>query len=95
MDITRDNIRDELFAAMVPYIERLRDPEIIAATDAAKAASVIKALYEKCAASEDARFKEEVLTRYEVIDIVNRVLAPSGGTGNNSETTAPDREEMG
>lgn len=94
MDITRDNIRDELFAAMVPYIERLRDPEIIAATDAAKAASVIKALYEKCAASEDDRFKEEALARCEVIDIVNRVLAPGGGTGNNSETTAPDGEEM-
>ena len=95
MDLTRENIRDELFAAMLPYVERLRDSEVVAATDAAKAAGVIRALYEKCAAAEDAGPKEETLTRCEVIDIVNRVLAAGGGAGLNSAAMNPDREEAG
>ena len=83
MAMTRENIKDELFAVMQPYIERLREPEVIAAADAAKAAGVVKALYEKCVEGEPPRAGGTALSRAEIIDIVRSVME-----------TAPDGKEI-
>jgi hypothetical protein len=75
MATTRDTLKDDLFAVMQPYIERLRDPEVISATDAAKAAGVIKALYEKCVEERSPAPELPSLTRAEIVEIVRGALA--------------------
>lgn len=85
----RNNIKDELFAAMLPYVERLRDPDVIAAADAAKAAGVVKALYEKCVEGGPPQAAGPTLSRAEIIEIVRNALAAPEPEGN----AAPEEEE--
>ena len=88
MDITRRNVKDELFAAMVPYVERLRDPEVVASTDAAKAASVIRALYEKCVEVSASDGDAPRLSRREAIDILTAADAsPPANTTQRGHTS--------
>lgn len=90
MDITKSNIKDELFAAMLPYVERLRAPDVIAATDAAKAAGVIKALYEKCVEGEPPRIEGPALGRGEIIEIIRSVMAAPSARPLECGATAPE-----
>ena len=74
-----------LHETMLLYIERLRHPDVVAATDARGAASVLKMLLEKLSGegpSEDDTDREErageMLSRREILELLHRIAKDRG-----------------
>jgi hypothetical protein len=67
IDLLRNTLR--------PYIERLGDPEVVAATDARAAASIVKMLLDSCDYGADAPApNEDTLCRREMLEILREIV---------------------
>ncbi len=73
-DLKKD-LSEMLRETLRPYIERLRDPEVVAATDARAAAAVVKMLLEK-SPEEPAEEKSQATDRREILEALERLVSP-------------------
>ena len=84
-------ITDLLRNALRPYIARLSDPEVVAATDARAAASIVKMLLETCDGGTDALSASgDALCRRDMLDALREIVREQNETEKDED--APTAE---
>jgi hypothetical protein len=94
MTDSRKELTGLLYEALMPYLERLRDPKVIAETDARAAATVVKMLLDRAPADEaDDESETEAgcgrgcapPDRAEILEIIRGVLREKHNGGASRE----------
>ena len=74
MSDLKNDLSEILRETLRPYLERLRDPEVVAATDARAAAAVVKMLLEK-SPEESVEEKPQATDRREILEVLERLVS--------------------
>ena len=88
-------IREMLQGALRPYVERLRDPDVVESVDARTAASIVKMLLETCEAiAEESQDQSDALSRREILELLREISSEQPQTEtNDTEPTSADRRK--